>query len=145
MLTIPRLVTDNAFTYENVQLMDWRNEQVSKGIKKYITQKDLKQIVIKTNDGKIRVLTDWMVGVIEVKKMRHPPCAEKIERIVLNGEISFSPAWMIEISEYKVAGVPRVFEYQLSFVADGSLYICHQEALIEMVLTPDNKKWKKHR
>lgn len=145
MLEIKRLITDNAFTYEKVQLMDWKHEQMAKGIGKYITQDDLIQIVIKTTDGKIRVLTDWMVGVIEVKRMKVPSCAEKVEQIVLNGEISFGPAWLIEPREYKQCNVPKVFKHQLSFVADDSLYICHQEALIEIVLSPSAKKWKKHK
>ena len=135
MLKIRRIITDNAFCYENVELVDFEHEQLARGIKKFITQADLNQIILKTNDNKTRVITDWMVGVIEIRKMR-PPKSDclKVEKIVINGEISYGPCWLLEIEDYKRFGVPRVFEHQLSFVADRLLCICHQESLIEIVL-----------
>lgn len=143
MLKIKRLITDNAFSYQNLELMDWEHEQIAKGIRKYITQDDLTQIVIRTDDGRVRILTDWMVGVIEVRQMKPPKCAEKVEQIVINGEISYGPAWLIEIREYEQCNVPRIFNHQFSFVAENNLFICHQEALIEIVLAPNAKRWKK--
>ena len=133
MHRLKRIITDNSFSYQNAILYD-HNEISDHGIKKYITDPDLNQVVLKTDDGKIRILTDWMVGVIEYRTMNPPMCAQRVERIVINGEISYSPCFFIEIEDYKRANIPRIFKHQLSFVAEQTLCICHQNALIEICL-----------
>lgn len=129
-----RIITDNAFCYENVKLIDYDFEQTAKGIKKYITDTNLAQIVLETDDGKTRIISDGMIGVIEYCKMKPPHCAKKIEKIVINGEISYGPCWLLEIEHYKKYKIPRIFKHQLTFISDNTCHICHQEALIEIVL-----------
>lgn len=133
MLKINRIITDNAFSYPDVEFIDFEHEQRANGIKKYITKPDLNQVIVKTKDGKLHIMPDWMIGVIEVRKMKQPSCSEKVQQITINGEISYGPAYLIEMSEYKRCNVPRIFKYQLSFVSERNLYICHQVALIEII------------
>lgn len=128
-----RIITDNSFSYQNVEFY-LQDELQNKNIKKYITKPDLKQVILKTSDGKYRILTDWMIGVIEYAKMKPPIFAQKVEKVVINGEISFGPCYLILIEDYNKVGIPRIFKHQFSFVADNNLYICHQDALIEVCL-----------
>lgn len=132
MLKIKRIITDNAFSYEDVEFMDWKKDQDSIGIGNYITDDSLKQIAIKTKDGKVHVITDWMVGVLQLRKFRVTSGLERIDRLVINGEISYGPVHLIPISKYHSFNVPRVFEHQFTFAADGWLYICDQSAIIQI-------------
>lgn len=133
MLKIKRIITDNSFSYDDVEFMDYKHDQDYLGIKNYITDKDLKQIAIKTKDGKTRIITDWMVGVLQVKKFKNKNGLEKIHKLVINGEISYGPAYLIALSDYSKFDIPRVFDHQFSFMADGWLYVCHQAAIIEII------------
>lgn len=134
MLKIDRLVTDNSHSYENVKLIDYEHEQVQKGIEQYIDQPDLIQILIETKEGEKIILSDWMVGVLEIRKMKNPQCARKVKMIVLNGDIANSPAYLIRKEDYKKLKIPKVFKHQLAFTANGKLHICHQNALLEIIL-----------
>lgn len=134
MLRVKRIITDNAFSYEDVEFMDFAEDHRSHGIGKYITDKSLNQIVIRTKEGETKILTDWMVGVIEMRVMKPRAEFEKIKKIVINGEISYGPAYLIPLHEYGNNKIPSIFKYQLSFVANRLLYICHQEAIIEITL-----------
>lgn len=134
MLKINRLVTDNAHVYENIKLIDYREEQVQKGIDEFITHPDLVQILIETKEKERIILSDWMVGVLEVRKMKNPECAKKVKRLVINGDISNAPAYLIKDKDYKKHNIPRVFKHQLAFTANGILHICHQNALLEIIL-----------
>jgi len=134
MLKIERIITDNSFSYDDVEFMDFDEDQKAAGIGKYITDKFLKQIVIRTKDGETKIITDWMVGVLQIRKMKARTGLEKVTRLVINGEISYGPVFLIPISSYKRLEVPRVFEHQLSFIADGWLYVCHQVSLIEITM-----------
>jgi hypothetical protein len=134
MLKINRLVTDNSHSYQDVKLIDYRNEQAQKGIDEFITQPDLVQILIETKEGERIILSDWMVGVLEVRHMRNPLSATRVKRVVINGDISHAPAYLIKESDYKKLKIPRVFKYQFAFTAEGCLHICHQNALLEIIL-----------
>jgi len=134
MLKLKRIITDNAFSYDDVEFMDFDSDQNSIGIKKYITDKSLKQIVIRTKDGKTRIITDWMVGVLQIRKTKPKPGLEKFSKLVINGEISYGPVYLIPMNLYSKINVPKVFEHQFSFIADNWLYVCHQSSLIEMTL-----------
>jgi len=132
MLKIKRIITNNSFSYSNIKFMDFEEDQNAIGIKKYITDELLEQIVIHTNDDKIKIVSDWMIGVLEVRMMKIPEGSEKISQLTLSGEISYSPAFLIEMKDYKRLKIPKIFVHQLSFVADNHLYICHQKALVEI-------------
>lgn len=132
MFKCKRIITDNSFSYPDVEL--YMPGELDQLISKYITSPNLQQVVLKTNDGKFRVLTDWMIGVIEYCKRKPSKFSKRIERIVINGEISYGPCYLVLIEDYKIAHIPRIFKHQLSFFAEGNLYICHQDALIEVCL-----------
>lgn len=132
MLKIKRIITNNSFSYSNIKFMDFAEDQYAIGIKKYITDELLEQIVIHTDDDKIKVLPDWMVGVLEVRMMKPPFGAERISQLTLTGELSYGPAFLIEMKDYKKLKIPKIFRHQLSFVSDNHLHICHQKALVEI-------------
>lgn len=132
MLKIKRVITDNSFSHSNVKFMDFAEDQEAAGVKKYITDEKLKQIVMRTDDGRIRIIHDWMIGVLEIRIMKPPQGSEKITQLILDGEISYGPAYLIEMKDYERLKIPTIFQHQLSFVADNNLYICHQMALIEI-------------
>lgn len=133
-MKIRRIVTGSEFAYENVEVIYEKHSGIQEDIQQCFTHPSLDRVIIKTKEGEVKLITDWQSGYAEIKRMKPPACANKVKRLVICGEVSFSPAYLIPQDHCKSLGIPEAFSYQLSFVADGSLYICREQNISEITL-----------
>lgn len=142
MIKVKRITTNSNFTYEDVEIIRDKNDgyvEYSKYVDKYCLKKYLNcdyfnKILIKTKDHRIKIIADWSLGIIEYKRMNPPQCSRKIKQLVLNGELSFSPSWLLDEECCNNNDVPILFKYQLTFVSDDILYITRQQNMLEITL-----------
>ena len=131
-LKVLRFTSTSELVYQDVEVIFDVDNQKKVGVKNFLTVDYLDQIVVKTNDEFI-IMTDWSLGLLEVKKMKIYQDFKKIKRITVNG-IQFSPAYLIDEKLWNKYNIPIVCSSQMVFVADGSLYITRQVNLTEMVI-----------
>ena len=132
-MRVRRIVTSDDFSYENAEVIYERCHGLE-DFKKYFTHPVLDQVVIKTREGEIKIITDWASGYVELKMMNPPSCAEKVKGLVICGDVSFKPAWLIPQGECDRLGIPVAFKAQLTFVADGLLHICREQNVAELTI-----------
>lgn len=134
MLKLKKLITGNGFTYENPTILYDQNEIFAK-YRRYIAKGSfLQQIILKTED-ETKVMTNKLVCYVQLRFIKPPAFAEKVKRLVISGEVSFSPAWLIKPEDIsKIKDVPKLFNDQIVFIADNHLCICQEWSLIEIVL-----------
>lgn len=131
MIKLKRVIISGSLSYDNVNLFD-DEDQMKAGILRYIDAEYLTQIVFKTNDGLIKIVPDWVIGIVEVKKINSNRNHKKMSMIVLNGEVSYGPIHIVMKDDYNHHNIPQIFSNQLAFVADGNLYVCRQGSIIEI-------------
>jgi hypothetical protein len=123
MIRLKKFVSGSEFSYTNVQFIDDEAEMTARGIPIIIGDGiRLKQIVIITTFGEVKILSNYAFGIVEVGKFKLPNGHGYAEyrRLNVNGDISFSSVVIIPTSDYDSYGIPTITEEQVSFVSDKS-------------------------
>jgi hypothetical protein len=134
MIRVKRILTGSNFSYDDVEVIRSVDQQRVMNIGSFVNHPVLDQMVIKTRDGKVRIISDWNSGLLEVKSMNPPLDSKKVAQLVVCGDVSFGPAFIIKQCDSSRYNIPEVFRHQLSFVSDGSLFICREQNLTEITL-----------
>lgn len=142
MIKVKRITTNSDFTYEDVEIVRDKYDgspEYAKYSKKYclndyLNCDYLNKILIKTKDHQIKIIADWSLGIIELTKMNPPQCSNKIKQLVLSGELSFSPCWLISEECCNKHNIPILFKHQLTFVSDNILFLTRQQNMLEITL-----------
>jgi hypothetical protein len=130
---IRRITTNSNFSYENVTVHRDLDIKHLSCYDNFITNPDMDLVVIETSDGQTKILTDWSCRVIELRIMNKPieKCT-KVSQLVLFGELSFGPVYIIDPDDFHNLNIPKIFKYQLAFVSDNILHIARQQSILEM-------------
>jgi len=132
MLNFKRIIVAG-FVYENVDFIDRKHEQYDLSLDEYIDDPQMKQICIRTNDGSVKYISDW--NIIEIWYKSAKPCSDckKIKRLVLAGEISHGPVYIVPKSLYSKYDIPHIVDDQLVFIAEKkNLYISRQRVILQI-------------
>jgi hypothetical protein len=131
-IKVARFTTTSELVYQNVSLVFDIDCQVKQGVGEYLTANYVDQIVVKTEFETI-VMPDWSLALLEIRKMKPKHEFDQIKRITVSG-VQFSPAFIINKTDWNKNNIPLVSDNQIAFIADNNLYITKQASITEIVI-----------
>lgn len=133
MIKANRLILSGDIIYDNVKIYKYGEpggHYISGLFERY-------QLFIKTNIVKATISMD-QVSLVQIRKMNPKAYMMKVKRMVMNGQVSFGPAWLIPEDKYAELDIPFLFKYDYkniehhAFIADGWLYLTKDESVISI-------------
>jgi hypothetical protein len=120
---IGRITISGGVPFENVEIY-LPKEQAGLGVPIFFEDA---QILIKARDGKF-IIPHYQIIMIELRKnpkTLQPDVADKVKRLSISGDLSYSPAYIIKPSKYADLRIPNIFgEYeQMTFACGDGILI----------------------
>lgn len=134
MIKAHRITLDGNIPLEDASILT-EGDLENSGILPYFEDA---QIVIRNKDGTF-VLPQYKIVLIQLNtstKKIQPPRARRVKRIMIKGNLAFSPACVVNPGEHNSVGVPSIFRTyeQFVFACNDGLFITTDFNVIGMEL-----------
>lgn len=120
MIKVDRVTVGGNIPFENVQIL---TEEEQHSMTNFFEDS---QIVIKCKSG-LFTLPMYKVSLILLSRSRklNVSLCEKVKRLSLSGDMTFSPAYILKPENLEASGIPLIFKKfdQFTFHADEGIYI----------------------